>query len=94
MHQQSQLVSTTIKYLKRHKWLDRNSCTLVMYQQRHEESSSGTAEPLGLSIPKDSTVAQKTDSPTKVSWWSTVALYEEIFFNAKSLFFKEKKNWA
>ena len=73
-------MSTTIKYLKRHKWLDHNSWTLVMYQQTHEESSCGTADPLGLSILKDSTVAQKTDSPTKASWWSTVGtIWRNIF---------------
>lgn len=59
-----------------------------MYQQK-EESSSGTADPLGLSILKDSTVAQKTHSPLRLHDEVLSALYEEIFSMPKSLFFKE-----
>lgn len=57
-----------------------------------EESSSGTADPLGLSILKDSTVAQKTHSPTKASWWSTVGtIWRNIFQCPNPSSLKNKK---
>lgn len=46
-----------------------------------KESGSGIADPLGLSIPNDSIVAyNKTDSSTKVSWWSTYGYQIKKYF--------------